>query len=767
MRPAAPGATEASTSTFSTGTDPGAQAPSSLSHHPYGLCTPRRSAGRLSALPRAYGSALALLAILAGTLSALTLPAAALAAAPCPNEQLRSENNSAQLPDCRAFELVTPSDKLGTFAVSVEGPNPETPFVSLSGDGQHVLYRTTTQGAFGDASNGFRGEFVADRTSGGWSTSWVGAPVPAEHPSLADILVPVAGSSTFSTLFYTPEIGIDPNDQNGVQDVYAREPNGSFAWVSQDGALETAPVASSYVGSSADRTSDVLFQTTQALTPSDAGQVAGFALYDRAHGQTVLVGIDTAGSLTSTCGAVLGNDASAAEVAVQDTNAVSSDGSRIFFESPDPGGTGAASCSPQRGGSQPVEVYLREHAASTTEVSLSQKTGSVGAQAPDGATYQGASRDGSRVFFTSPDQLTDNAVPPAPFAEDLYVYDVASRVLTFIASGKPFFTNQGFSQPQISGDGSHVYFTGNVPGVGLDNSATGGSLYLWDEGRISYIAPAPAHGENGEAKGESGGEASADGSALVFTSTQSLTGYSNKGFNEIYLYRQADASLVCISCNPGGSGPVGHPTFAPFQTIPSQVISEDGGRVFFDSPDRLVPQATNGLYNVYEYERGSVHLLSDGGGSHASRLLGASSDGADVAIVTQDSLAPEDQNGGEVDLYDVRVDGGFPAPAAPARCEADGCQGPLGAPPAFSSAGSAAFPAGDNLAVPASSPSPTRTAAQIKAAQLNKALKVCHAKKNRKKRASCEAQARKRYGAKASTKAKKSRHAHRKTGGSR
>jgi hypothetical protein len=43
MRPAAPGVTEASTSTFSMGTDPGAQAPSSLSHHPYGLCTPRRS----------------------------------------------------------------------------------------------------------------------------------------------------------------------------------------------------------------------------------------------------------------------------------------------------------------------------------------------------------------------------------------------------------------------------------------------------------------------------------------------------------------------------------------------------------------------------------------------------------------------------------------------------------------------------------------------------------------------------------------------------
>jgi hypothetical protein len=42
MQPAAPGVGETSTSAFSTGTEPGASAPGALSHHPYGLCTPRR-----------------------------------------------------------------------------------------------------------------------------------------------------------------------------------------------------------------------------------------------------------------------------------------------------------------------------------------------------------------------------------------------------------------------------------------------------------------------------------------------------------------------------------------------------------------------------------------------------------------------------------------------------------------------------------------------------------------------------------------------------
>jgi hypothetical protein len=670
---------------------------------------------------------------------------------------------------------VTPSEKFDAFSsASIDIPGSELPVALLSPDGRHVLYRLTSVNAFGDASNGLRGEFVATRSPDTWSTTWVGAPVP-EHPDPRDAVEPVGESATFSTLFYQLRIGVDARDQNGVLDVYAREPDGSFTWVSQSGALETAPVASSYVGSSVDGSSHVLFQTTQALTPSDAGQLAGFALYDREHGQTLLVGVDTAGSLTSTCGAVLGNDTSGDDVplrGVQDTNAVSSDGSRIFFESPDPSGKGPASCPPNGGGTQPVEVYLREDAATTTEVSLSQRTGSVGAQAPGGATYQGAARDGSRVFFTSPDQLTNDAIAASGGKEDLYAYDVASRSLMFIANGTPLFTKQGLTQPQISPDGTHVYFTGNVPSVGVDNSATGGSLYLWDEGRISYIAPAPAKSGNGEVEGEVGGEASADGSALTFTSAQNLTGYDSKGFNEIYLYREADASLVCVSCDPGGAAPVGHPTFGDPQRdaarpISSQIISADGRRMFFDSPDPLLPQATNGRYNVYEYSEGRLSLLSDGSAPHGTRLLGASSDGADVLTVTADSLVPEDQNEGELDLYDVRVGGGFPAPVTSAGCEGDACQGPTGSPTVLASAASAAFPAGDNLAAPTSGPAPTRTAAQIKAAQLTKALRACHSTRNRRKRASCEAQARKRYGSRAGTKANKARRARVRGGGSR
>src|ERR1039458_2688772 len=64
-------------------------------------------------------------------LACLTFSSPALAAE-CPNEQLRQESNvnpstgrpySAALPDCRAYEMVSPAEKDGTLAGEVLGPS--------------------------------------------------------------------------------------------------------------------------------------------------------------------------------------------------------------------------------------------------------------------------------------------------------------------------------------------------------------------------------------------------------------------------------------------------------------------------------------------------------------------------------------------------------------------------------------------------------------------------------------------------------------------
>jgi hypothetical protein len=49
--------------------------------------------------------------LLFGVVCLLTVPATATAV--CPNEEIRAEQGTVNLPDCLAYEMVTPPQKLG------------------------------------------------------------------------------------------------------------------------------------------------------------------------------------------------------------------------------------------------------------------------------------------------------------------------------------------------------------------------------------------------------------------------------------------------------------------------------------------------------------------------------------------------------------------------------------------------------------------------------------------------------------------------------
>jgi len=313
---------------------------------------------------------------------------------------------------------------------------------------------------------------------------------------------------------------------------------------------------------------------------------------------------------------------------------------------------------------------------------------------------------------------------------------------------------------------------------------------------------------------------SRNGRYFAFMSAASPTGYDNIDANpaahgahdeEVYLYDTASESLTCISCNPSGARPAGRLdqsesgeglgllidrrkvwgesghehwlggnipgwtalslTEAPVQ--PRYLSNE--GRLFFNSPDQLVPAATNHEANVYEYEPsgvgtcrstsyGCVALLSSGTSDRESAFVEATPSGNDVFFVTQSNLVPQDKETAFA-IYDARVcTSGSPCqtpptPAPPGCSEANACrptEPPQQAP--LSPSGSATVRGGGNLppqppvkggslgSKTTNKPKPTR------AQELAKALKAC---KKLKKRLKCEAQARKRWGSKPRPKPKK------------
>lgn len=436
-------------------------------------------------------------------------------------------------------------------------------------------------------------------------------------------------------------------------------------------------------------------------------------------------------------------------------NEVSADGSRAFFVSPDPI-TGAPS-------SDPVELYVRERAADgshkTVLVSGSAVTGKPAGDSPlpvpepdrpcgyltaplrglstfgCPASYAHASADGSRVFFEDVDALTNDAPNDGSVKE--YEFNTDTNTLTYLPrvdDQQPQPEKSCVSSPTIcylyspiiagTTDGSEFLF--------VKETTAGWAVDLWSAGQITPIAQfpeGPSAGGDGTVSYEiPEARFSSDGSSVAFETSSPIyttapEEFNNRGgFEQIYRYDASAHQLSCLSCGPVGLTHTGDANLSNdaqegHVVADNHAISTDGGRVFFDSPDALVPRAVNGKRNVYEWEAsgdgscpgstagGCLFLISSGQSNSADFFLDNSANGNDVFFTTTQGVVPQDTDGA-YDIYDARVGGGFPSPAT-AQCSGDACQGSPITPPPAPMAASVTFSGPGNTAshAPAGKPS--------------------------------------------------------------
>jgi sugar lactone lactonase YvrE len=576
----------------------------------------------------------------------------------------------------RAFEQVSPPDKGGQPVVL-----PVIFSTQARSDGDAVAY--PSNGGFpGAEATVTPGYNIGRRTETGWTTDPVEA--PQFNPQGLDLLPTQWFSDDFASTVQFSARALAPGAYEHGGNLYLRDnltgtrslmvgtadADGRFA-----GDFEGSPGGLGHnIGLGATPSlSHFAFTTKAALLPGVSSEPN---VYEYADGQLRVVGVMPDGSLP-VGGSQLGGEWGSTTATARP---VSSDGRRVFFSSPFK--------------LAQAPIYMRVDGQDTVPISVSHRAG--GSPDPVAAAYIGASADGSIVYFAAKERLTDVD------AAGVYRLDVETDELTLITpqedfpgSGPDSGDPRYYGARQVSTDGSTVAFQmGKVLAPGAVEYAS--NEYVYRNGHITYL---------GDSFGDPNTLAmSPSGRYVTYVTRAPLTGYAGAcpsradpagTCTEVYRSDLDAGVTTCVSCVPGRDG---GSSLGSLQQIVSRHPSTrvlDDGTVLFESDAPLVSRDVNGSRDVYEFDGGTLRLVSSGRSPAASVLADASLDGRDVFFITSASLVGADTDTAH-DLYDARRGGGIAAqntpPVVNAPCVGDDCQGAPGdGPGALSSIGSVTF----------------------------------------------------------------------------
>jgi len=597
----------------------------------------------------------------------------------CENQALRI-GASAALPDCRAYELVTPANTGGLAPISLNFEGDLFTTSQASADGNALSFQIqggTIPGL--DGTGSVRGDaYLVTRHPEGWSTV-----VTDADGTEATVVLPGSHSPDQGFAIWAAQ-GEGTKVIGGKSTVYLRYPDGHSELLGR-GSLGTDP---NVVGDMvAEDGRHVIFSSSLELEP-EAPPQGTKALYDRT--------IDPIGGAEETHVISLlphgetpqaGQGATYYGASLDGRGVAFSIGSTLYFHAAD------------------GEIY---------EIGELPSSGDTVQEVFEKVTFEGVAEGGERLFYLQ--------------AGDLYAFDATTEDRTaFAESGDATVVN-------VSADGSAAYFVspsvlteeeespnGQVATKGAEN------LYLSREGTISFLGTLTKRDVLGKpgnivvdglglwtdavnsqgAFGIDPSRTTANGAILLFESRAKLTAYDPEGHAEVYRYDAEAPGLRCLSCVPTGVPAGGEASLqsvkqtedAPEpleQYSPVDNLAPNGQRALFQSTEALVLADTDGVQDVYEWEEegvgscrtegGCVYLISSGTSGRPpsgepNYLYAANEDGRDVFVYTGDLLLPAEDPDETPSIYDARVGGGFPPPRGTAgECLGEACQPAAQAP---------------------------------------------------------------------------------------
>jgi Tol biopolymer transport system component len=609
-------------------------------------------------------------------------PTGAVATA-CPNEAIRIAQHATQTGECRAWERVSPADKGGDIVAEGEK-------IIAAEDGDGAAFDSRYGFADTEGSGGVgRTTYLAQRGAGGWSVHSI---TPQGRPDAVQVLRSTTHTEVFSPdLSRVRAVGYDLPGATGAT------PERMSMYLEDTATRALRTVSSSQRGNGEDpiqywfnefnssgqnelwgASDDLLHMGWESPTQLLAADVVpGYPQGTELHqlipqippyvftvgnvytwddGTLHLAGILPDGSLPP-------GGSQVDPQAVRGT--MSADGSRQTFVA-----------SPAEGA--PSQLYLRIDHSRTALISESENEAFTAAA--QGVGFEGMTPDGKNLFFVTESPLLEEDEAPGP---DLYRWtdgpdpEHESNLTLITDNGGSFRgpSSSGGALVGMSGDGSRVY----VHNVGA-------RMELWEEGNgLKTIDPFVPRGSGKDfldllAYQPGLGRVSPDGNWAAYI-TRTKGDAKTGGTGEMRLYDRRQGTLTKVSEQVSLVPTITQGGLEYIIGFRPRFLSGDG-KVFFTSGESLVPQDTNGVADVYEYDgpAGELRLVTSGKGSEPMEFADASADGEDVFFVTRAQLVPSD-NDDYADLYDARTDGGFEEPQASSvkPCSGEACQAASGA----------------------------------------------------------------------------------------
>jgi hypothetical protein len=420
-------------------------------------------------------------------------------------------------------------------------------------------------------------------------------------------VTPVSVSEDGRHVYLKTQEALTPDDTDGtVMDIYERS-NGITSLVSR-GSSDSFRAPENRTKMSADG-SHFFFETYEALVPEDTNM--RLDEYVRAGGvTTVLVPGGSGASFSSGAG----------------TSPVSADGSRVFF---DTGDRLVAGDTDDFG-----DVYERFNG--------SYRLVTPG-PSPSTVELGGISRDGTRAFFVSAEQLTPDDQDAAAD-----VYQWSDGVLTRVSRSEPGVPQNGYmGVVGVSGDGSHVFTRGNRALTAADTDGVD-DIYDHSNGTSKLVSTGPlAQCPSSSCFGLYAGT-SFDGTHAFFKTPEREVSADTDSCEDLYERFNNTTRLLTSGSTCG-------------RWSTSVLSSPDGSRIVFQTDDAVVPEdgdggcrhpdnSIGGCDDVYEQEAGVTTLVSkpmSGGGNYQENasLIGASQDLSAIGIQTEEALTSPSSSG--------------------------------------------------------------------------------------------------------------------------